>query len=70
MVSRDEALDGKDARHTRKVVDRALSDDSDTVKLPVRLTKLGAQILVSIQSRTGRTRHQVLDHLLRENAAG
>jgi hypothetical protein len=57
-----------DVRRTRAIVERALVEDKDPT-LPVTLSRLGAQILVSIQQQTGSSRDAVLDDLLRRRAA-
>lgn len=55
-----------DVRRTQAIVERALETDADPT-LPVTLTRLGGQILVSIQQRTGRSRDTVIDDLLRRH---
>ena len=55
-----------DARRTQAIVERAVVEEKDPV-LPVELSRLGGQILVNIQKRTGRSRGAVIDDLLRKH---
>lgn len=60
------ALHRMDVKRTQAIVERAVVEEQDVV-LPVELSRLGGQILVHIQQRTGRTRGAVIDDLLRKH---
>lgn len=68
VKSRDEAVAVRDAKATRRLVERAVQAEED-VNLPVTLTGLGGQILVEMQQRDGRKRGEILDDLLRQAAS-
>jgi len=65
-VDREVSAQQMDVRRTAAIVERAVVAEKDPV-IPVELSRLGGQILVSIQRRTGRTRKAVIDDLLRKH---
>jgi hypothetical protein len=62
--SRATELRDRDLHHTRAAVERAVSNEHD-VQMPVKLTALGGQILLAKQQRTGKSRSEIIEELLR-----